>query len=113
MGTTDVDTFVASSSSSSTNLGVEAQASTNGVSGRGNVGGPHDFQDPRGIDIPTDSPASPGRRNSRSCSDLDDVEVEPLGLGGRVETLHLVDASPSDLLGLWEPLCPRLQKMVL
>lgn len=35
------------------------------------------------------------------------------GIGGRVEALHLVDANPSDLRGLWEPLCPNLLKLVL
>jgi len=35
------------------------------------------------------------------------------GLGERLETAHLVDSSPQDLLGLWEPLYPRLQKLVL
>lgn len=34
-------------------------------------------------------------------------------LGGRCEALHLVDACAGDLQGLWEPLCPRLQKLVL
>jgi hypothetical protein len=42
-----------------------------------------------------------------------EVHGEPLSLGGRAEVLHLVDVCPVDLRGLWEPLCPRLQKLVL
>jgi len=48
-----------------------------------------------------------------TSSTIDASDAPPQGLGGRAETLHLVDACPGDLLGLWEPMCPRLQRLVL
>eukprot|EP00928_Gymnodinium_smaydae_P036141 TRINITY_DN252_c0_g1_i1.p1 TRINITY_DN252_c0_g1~~TRINITY_DN252_c0_g1_i1.p1 ORF type:complete len:534 (-),score=98.39 TRINITY_DN252_c0_g1_i1:100-1587(-) len=54
-----------------------------------------------------------GCNGAAACQPLDDGNAEPRGLGGRAETIHMVDVLPTDLLGLWEACCPRLKKLVL
>mmetsp|Transcript_34773 Transcript_34773/g.108158 ORF Transcript_34773/g.108158 Transcript_34773/m.108158 type:complete len:402 (+) Transcript_34773:58-1263(+) len=39
--------------------------------------------------------------------------AERCSLGGRAQTLHLMDIRAGDLLGIWEPVCPRLKKLML
>merc|ERR1719254_60457 len=64
-------------------------------------------------------PGSPRSPTALSDTDRSPTAIwspthgQPQGLGGRVETLHLVDATSGDLFGLWELTCSKLQKLVL
>lgn len=64
---------------------------------------------PTGAAVPPAEVASPLHGSPCSASSSDGLG----GFGERLEVAHLVDAAPEDLHGLWEPVYPKLQKLVL
>lgn len=63
--------------------------------------------------------ATAARLAEPSSPSCDSMRGSPLqagaghGFGEKLEVAHLVDSTAQDLLGFWEPLYPRLQKLVL